>query len=72
MRSLLFPRTGRVIVTGAVAVLAALALAAPSGAATMVESTGATSLNFSHPAAATSLNFAQPGESTAVNFSRIG
>jgi 2-methylaconitate cis-trans-isomerase PrpF len=72
LRSLLFPRAGRAVVTGAVAVLAALAMAAPSGAATMVESTGATSLNFSHPAGATSLNFAQPGESTALNFTRIG
>ena len=69
MRSLRFPRT---VVTGAVAVLAALAMAAPSGAATMVESTSATSLNFSHPGAATSLNFSQPADSTALNFSRIG
>jgi hypothetical protein len=72
LRSLLFPRTGRAVVTGAVAVVAALAMAAPSGAATMVESTSATSLNFSHPGAATSLNFAAPGDSTALNFSRIG
>ena len=72
MRSLPFPRAGRTVVASAVAVLSALAMAAPSGAATMVESTGATSLNFTHPAGATSLNFAQPGESTALNFTRIG
>jgi hypothetical protein len=70
LHSLLLPRTRRGVVTGAVAVLATFAMAAPSGAATMVESTSATSLNYS--AGATSLNFAQPADSRALNFSLIG
>jgi hypothetical protein len=59
------PRTGRRALTGgAVALLATLAVAAPSNAATMVESSpssaGSTSLNFSYSSGATGLNFSQP------------
>ena len=61
------PRTGRRALTGgAVAMLAGLAIAAPSNAATMVESpsssssAGSTALNFSYSWGATGLNFAQP------------
>ena len=67
MLSLSSPRTGRKALTGgAVALLATLAVAAPSNAATMVESTsssaGSTSLNYSYSWGATGLNFAQPAE----------
>ena len=56
------PRTGRkALMGGAVALLATLAVAAPSNAATMVESSpssaGSTSLNYSGN---TSLNFTHP------------
>lgn len=65
MLSPLSPRTGRRAITGgAVALLATLAVAAPSNAATMVESSsssaGSTSLNFTYSWGATGLNFAQP------------
>jgi hypothetical protein len=59
------PRTARRALTGgAVALLAGLAIAAPSNAATMVESSSSsadsTALNFSYSWGATGLNFAQP------------
>ena len=63
------PRTGRRALTGgAAALLATLAIAAPSNAATMIESpsssssAGSTSLNFTYSWGATGLNFAQPAD----------
>ena len=69
MLTLSAPRSPRTALLGAVvALIAAIAVAVPANAATMIESPSdsadAQSLNFAYSPTATGLNFTQPGDTS--------